>query len=358
MPTFRKTYISSIIALLLVLAVASIAVSFLGATRARAVFSTIPAIGLWGALAIMLLGGPFVFKPLRRIGLLAMHLGPLLVIAGAMWGAPDGQGIRRLLTGDVRIQSGFMVIPQDRSENKVWTKDFGTLLGELDFEIFLDEFFLEYYPADLSEHWKFSVEAIDQNAGHERVQWRRMFADWSIGRPGNLPFCDVELLVEDYKLHKFGPGEEAPILPAATVRLTRGDRTQETVFQSSAGMAYDRLPLAGLYDSARAWHEAGSPVLYFEAPAPMIKDYKSKLVVTRNGEQIARKTIEVNSPLHHGGYHFYQYDYDQAGGNYTVLAVVSDSGLWAIYAGFIILAVGLVVHLIIPSAKRNKGDRS
>jgi len=41
-----------------------------------------------------------------------------------------------------------------------------------------------------------------------------------------------------------------------------------------------------------------------------IKDYKSTLAITAHGQSVLKKTIEVNRPLHYGGYHFYQSGFD------------------------------------------------
>lgn len=94
-----------------------------------------------------------------------------------------------------------------------------------------------------------------------------------------------------------------------------------------------------------------SPRLYLVArPVPGIKDYLSDLVVIDEGRHMAHKTIEVNDPLHYGGYHFYQDSYDSARGRYTVLSVSSDSGLLAVYVGFILLVAGTFWQYWIVSA--------
>ena len=55
---------------------------------------------------------------------------------------------------------------------------------------------------------------------------------------------------------------------------------------------------------------------------------------------VAAKTIEVNKPLHYGRFHFYQHSYDDQNHQYTVLSVASDSGLYCVYAGFLLLCLG------------------
>ncbi|MDP7289817.1 MAG: cytochrome c biogenesis protein ResB, partial [Phycisphaerae bacterium] len=72
-----------------------------------------------------------------------------------------------------------------------------------------------------------------------------------------------------------------------------------------------------------------------------IKDYKSRLAVFDEDNEVAEKDIEVNDPLYYGGYHFYQHSYDDQHGQYTVLFVKSDTGLWSVYAGFFLLCAGV-----------------
>ena len=70
---------------------------------------------------------------------------------------------------------------------------------------------------------------------------------------------------------------------------------------------------------------------YYDSPGNsgplMPKDFFSDLSVLKDGKVILKKTIEVNRPLHYGGYCFYQYSYDDVAGKYTILKVVSNNGL-------------------------------
>jgi hypothetical protein len=83
---------------------------------------------------------------------------------------------------------------------------------------------------------------------------------------------------------------------------------------------------------------------YYDHRAPsaaaVVKSYKSDVDVQAGGRTVAHAVIEVNHPLHYGGYHFYQCDYDHPFGRYTVLAVTSDSGLGLVYAGMALACAG------------------
>ena len=68
----------------------------------------------------------------------------------------------------------------------------------------------------------------------------------------------------------------------------------------------------------------------------MVRDYISDLEIVQDGQVVAAKNIEVNHPLHYGGYHFFQHSYGEDKlGVYTVLLVVSDSGLNLVYSGYV-----------------------
>jgi hypothetical protein len=75
-----------------------------------------------------------------------------------------------------------------------------------------------------------------------------------------------------------------------------------------------------------------------------VRDYISDIQVVKDGNVVAEKSIEVNHPLHFGGYHFYQSSFDTEGHKYTVLSVVSDTGLDFVYAGYLMLGIGVFWH--------------
>jgi hypothetical protein len=83
---------------------------------------------------------------------------------------------------------------------------------------------------------------------------------------------------------------------------------------------------------------------YYSAAGNDVKDYFSDVEVIKDSNTVKTATIEVNKPLHFGGYHIYQSGYDEQQGRFTILEVVSDTGLNIIYAGFIFVCVGVMWH--------------
>lgn len=142
------------------------------------------------------------------------------------------------------------------------------------------------------------------------------------------------------------PHSESPAMEV----LLRGEGQENRAWLIPGGPGEDaRISLAPLLGSAegpgaghkQAEREAAGPELHLAPPVGEVKSYQSDLAVLDKGRIVQRQIVEVNHPLHYGGYHLYQHSFDKMEGAYTVLSVASDSGLWAVYAGFILLVVGV-----------------
>jgi len=88
--------------------------------------------------------------------------------------------------------------------------------------------------------------------------------------------------------------------------------------------------------------EADYMALSLEEPDLMgIKSFASDVEIIEDGKSVQQATISVNHPLHYKGYHLYQLDYDHDAKQYTKLWVVSDRGLYTVYAGFVLMVAGV-----------------
>ena len=117
---------------------------------------------------------------------------------------------------------------------------------------------------------------------------------------------------------------------AARVKVTKGDRSD---------ISWYVLDRPGIPASRRLFEDL---LVGLRAPAPRVKDFKSRLSVFEGNELVASKVIEVNHPLSYGGFLFYQNSYDQQGHAYTVLEVVRDPGFWWVAVGFLLLTLGVI----------------
>lgn len=102
------------------------------------------------------------------------------------------------------------------------------------------------------------------------------------------------------------------------------------------------------------WYTDNNFAVLYEKSGMEVKDYKSILRVVENGKTMATKTIEVNQPLKYKGYVFYQSSYDPEGERYTGLQVTKNPGLAVVYAGFILLCLGIVFIFYIKPFLRRK----
>jgi len=81
-----------------------------------------------------------------------------------------------------------------------------------------------------------------------------------------------------------------------------------------------------------------------------ISDYIATLTVVENGKDVFTDRVEVNHPLRHKGYRFYQSSFndrrtDEQGRWTTVLSIRKDKGSPFVWAGIIIVSLGLLIGL-------------
>ncbi len=123
--------------------------------------------------------------------------------------------------------------------------------------------------------------------------------------------------------------------PMADIVLTDGGQTKELRLSATHGQ-----PVA-LADKRT--------FLAFEVRTDDPKAFRSHLTVIEDGRPVAEKTIVVNDPLSHRGYMFYQSNFRKDDPSYSGIQVVRDPGLGVVFAGFVMMALGVVfVYYIRP----------
>lgn len=324
MNEFRRAVMWLALLLIILLILLSVYGAFLGAERARGFFNSLPSAVYWSALVALLIVGVAVFRRLIRVpALLLMHLGCILVIGGSLWASESGHKIQKWLFGIDKIPTGEMRIYEGHTENRVILESDGQI-KELPFSIRLKDFRMEYYkPEQLQiqtregQSWEIGVEVgTEFSLGPDfgTVTITRAFENFKINFDG-----DKRIVVDDP-----APGYN----PALEVQIKHPDGSITTQY------AFERFP--------GHTHRGDKFILSYHR---IVRDYVSELAVIKDDEVALEKDIEVNHPLHFGGYHFYQHFYDTEAGQYTVLTVVSDTGLNLVYAGYLMLCVGVFWHL-------------
>ena len=106
------------------------------------------------------------------------------------------------------------------------------------------------------------------------------------------------------------------------------------------GAAVDTMVISPLFSDPIRHHEAGYLSTFRRGRD--LRDYKRRVRVLANGEEIMAKTIEVSHTLVYGGYTIYQQSYNEVDWTWTGFEVVRDPGLWIVYLGFIMMCIGSI----------------
>ena len=308
------------LALIILLLFLSVYGAFIGAARAQSFINRLPLMVYWIAFTLLLIIALAVFRRLVRVpGLLLIHLGCVFILAGFMWGSEAGHKLQKKLFGIDKITTGQMRIYEGHSHNHVTLEN--DMEKELPFSVELKDFQIEYYkPAYLyvqtrdGQGWKIPVEiGAESPLGPElgTVTILRKFENYKRTFDGQ-------------NIDDPGPG----LNPALEVQIKYPDS------QATTNYVFERFPGHS--------HTEDKFLLSYRR---VISDYISRLRIIEDDRVVAEKDIEVNHPLSFGGYHFYQHSYDAEAGQYTVLMVVSDTGLAVVYAGYWMLCIGVIWHL-------------
>src|SRR3972149_373987 len=182
------------IALLLCL---SIIGAFLGDERARAMFNSFPLGVFWVLLVGLLIAGLLLFKRLiRSPTLLTVHLGSLLILAGAMYGSDRGHQLAATLLGSNKIPSGYMRIFEGQASNNVLDSNLKTQIARLPFSVGLKDFWIEYYDED--QPWQLIVEVLGVDKDSQESKWFREPIEWTKGQSVAIPNTEAYLQVLQY----------------------------------------------------------------------------------------------------------------------------------------------------------------
>jgi hypothetical protein len=310
--------------LLLILLLISLSIygAFIGAESAKGFFNSIPMSVYWLAFAVLLISAITLFRRLLCFrGLFLIHLGCIIVLAGGIIGSQAGFRIQDKLFGTDTIRAGQMIINEGTTERAVELED--GVIKMLPFAIKLVDFKIEYYqPGQLiirtqnGEGFKIPAEpgqkyVLGDDLGS--VEIVRRFENFKLTREG-----DKRVAIEDVN---GGPN------PALEVLLKKpdGNETTRYVFERFPGHARPDDNLQFFYRRA-------------------VKDFLSDVEVVKDNKVVTRKNIEVNKPLHFGGYLFYQQGYDSDAGRYTIFGVTSDKGFGMVFLGYLLLCAGVFWH--------------
>jgi hypothetical protein len=324
MNKFKRTVMWAALMLVILLIFLSIYGAFIGAERASNFFNSLPLAVYWLTFIVLLIIGLAAFRRLVRVpGLLLIHVGCIGILAGSMWGSEAGHNLQKELFGIDKIRKGQMIISESEHDNHVALED-KEQTRQLPFHIKLKDFRIEYYEPQYLQirtkqdrSWRIPVEVgTEFSLGDD-------FGTVTILRA----FENFKIRIEDGE-NVFFDDPQPGFNPALELQIESpgGEVVTKYVFERFGGHTHpdDKFLLS--------YHRT-------------ISDYVSELQIIENDKVVAEKDIEVNHPLHYGGYHFYQHSYDDKAGQYTVLMVVSDTGIAVVFAGYWMLCIGVFWHL-------------
>lgn len=327
MTKWRRFLLWATLLLIVALTLFSIYGAFIGAGRAKIFFNSIPLAVYWFGLLLALMAGFHAFKRLRTApSSFCIHAGCVAILIGGLWGSGAGRELQNRWLGGSIIPDGRMALVNGQQDNKVYLEQDPNEIRELPFALALDRFRMEYYPGKLhvqdsqsQQVWTLPAEpnaVYDLGPPHGHVHITGVYENFKVNIEEDPNGGRQTQAYDDP-----GPGSN----PALAIQM-HSDPNPRYVFERHPGHA-----------------TAGSP-LVFQYRKGMISDYISEIKVLRDGAVVAQKDIEVNHPLYHGGYHFYQSSYGQdprSGQMYTVLSVVPYTGLYWVYLGYILLCGGV-----------------
>ncbi len=272
---------------------------------------------------------------LRVIGSFITHISLLLVLAGGvvrvMWGHK----------GMIQFHEGQVV---DRAESPE-----GVMA--LPFSIRLNKFELEYHKSSAASPGApvdmLVVQWIEKEIREKFPVELNVEHVVKAAAPAESPVFKVKMLryVPDFIIDgatgDVKSRSEVPNNPALQVEVVGDKGTTNTQW------VFARFPDFGGHGGAGM---AMPLTLQFLAAPPVqmgrqgaIKAFKSTVDVIENGVVVSTRTIAVNSPLSWKGFTFYQSSYNPDDLSWSALQVVRDPGVPIVYAGFLLMMVGLTL---------------
>lgn len=276
----------------------------------------------------------------RVIGSLVTHISLLLVLAG---------GVIRVLWGE----KGVLQLSEGEIADSCVSQT-GTPMP-LPFSVRLVKFELELYktpnePGDVGDvlYVQWPEKELLVPIALDETNAPVVVAPKVQAGPDNTFRVKVERYLPDFYLDA-ASGEaksrsQAPNNPAVYVSVMGAGVTNAAwVFarfpdfsRHNAAGGGARMPLQFRFVSSATRQVMG------RAQGP-VKAFKSTVEFIENDKVMLTKTIAVNSPVTFKGYTFYQLSYNPEDLRWTSLQAVRDPGVPVVYAGFLLMMVGLTV---------------
>jgi cytochrome c biogenesis protein ResB len=91
-------------------------------------------------------------------------------------------------------------------------------------------------------------------------------------------------------------------------------------------------------------------------PAGPVTSLRSTLQILDGGRPVKEAVVQVNRPLSHEGYTFFQSSYDRERAQWSGIEVVHDPGVPLVYAGYALLVAGLILTFFVQPSLARRGE--
>lgn len=323
--------------------------AFLGAQRAKTMFNSIPLAVFWCVMAVLLAMSLFAGGRMwRSPGLIVVHAGLLLILAGGLWGSKTAHDWRakRTKQNPPKAAEGLLFLnPFDKTDNsscQLWRLSMDNRIeeaGRLPFTVQTNRAWTEYYPPITPGGELLGVKY--DTKGNVR-DMRKISLLNGVNLLSDFPEINNDVTLLGYD----------PTLRQIDLELFRNSETMRNTILVGPADEQTILSLVDVFETPQDWVIAGQPSIVLQLPHQDIRDYKAELaILDADGNAETTGIIEVNHPLHARGYHFYLSAYDPPAA--LVVKAVSDDGLYWVYTGFALLMLGVVLCLWIePTVRR------
>ena len=250
-------------------------------------------------------------------GFLLSHGGIILILAGA-------------IGGYFTSESGMINLNEGQSANSVVLTKNGALTGfkrDLGFDLKLQDFQVEYYPAE----YKIYAYRLDSAKKEYTAEGSYKLKQ---GKKYKIPGTDTTLFIRSAE---------------------SGDTASAQILASGPNGMYE----ATLTDhpTAPTYLNHGEIAVLIDKRNQEAKDYRSILSIYENGIERKRATVQVNQPLKYKGFTFYQANFDPENPAYSGIQMVRDPALGFVYAGFVMMSLGVIFIFYIRPRMVEAGRR-
>ena len=290
---------------------------------------------------------------IKKIGVLIMHIGALLLLIGG--------GLTAIFSSE-----GNMVIEEGAQANRV--DDYNDM--ELTIINTSNESLDEYTVFDQPILGKGNILSHENlNFNIEIINYFRNCEPLKRTAPAGIQYKGMlkNFILSELKTEK----ENNRNRPGITYRITNSRSSNDGIYGIFLGQSVTQTASINnqkyelIFRSKRTYLPFAIELLDFKkvmhAGTGIAKSYSSEVNLIENG--IPRRVlIEMNEPLRHKGYTFFQASFIEGlEGDTTVLAAVKNYGRLFPYISSIIMSVGLLLHLLRSMPKllrKNPGDGS